>query len=213
MGNEGAVIHATGAVTTTPGAISTSNYQATSTYRGKIMNYSYFAARLGLIASSPATINNLSTPPNGPGDEFYYTNTSGVVNGLWHIKNGEKYVIFVNGDLKINTDIVVDPGGFLMFIVKGDINVSHTVNDVQGLYVADGNLNTETNATTDNPLTFEGSMVAWGAVNLGRNLKAFNITTPGETFIYRPDLILNMPNNVKTFAMQWREVVPGTFGN
>lgn len=182
------------------------------------MNYDYFAAHMGV---TPNTANDwgadtMNKPANNPSKTFYYLNPSGSeasVSTPWVVAAGESYVVFVNGDLRIAAPVTVAPGGFIAFIVNGTMRVSPAVADIQGLYVIDGVLVTETNSGVDVAANFEGSVVTWGGVNLGRDLVAGNTTAPGESFLYRTDLLNNMPDAMKVFALKWEEVVPGTFGN
>jgi hypothetical protein len=74
----------------------------------------------------------------------------------------------------------------------------------------DGDFVTEPSATQ---LNVEGSIVAWGSVNLGRDLMEGNLDGPTEKFAYRPDLLINMSESMKVSQMEWSEVVPGTYGN
>ncbi len=116
----------------------------------------------------------------------------------------------------MNFNVTVDNGGFLALIAKGDITVVPSVANVQGLYVADGDFISAsqyvTGVTNDIPLNAEGSFVAWGTIDLRRNLGGIdNTTTPAEKFTHRPDLLINMPAKMKTFAMQWQEVPAGSF--
>ncbi len=181
------------------------------------MNYDYFAAHMGV---TPNTINDwaadtMNKPANNPSKIFYYHNPSGSeasVSTPWTVAAGESYVIFVNGDLRIASNITVANGGFLAFIVNGSVRVSPAVTDVAGLYVIDSTLITESNGGTDVAANFQGSVVAWGGVNLGRDLVAGNLNQAGEKFTYRADLLNNMPDSMKVFALKWEEVVPGTFG-
>ncbi|EKD79912.1 MAG: hypothetical protein ACD_40C00263G0001 [uncultured bacterium] len=80
---------------------------------------------------------------------------------------------------------------------------------VQGLYVMNNNFVTEVSATQ---LVVQGSVVTWGGVSLNRDLGLGN-SVPAEQFVYRPDLLINMPKKMKTFGMEWSEVVPGSYGN
>lgn len=213
----GALMRASGTVDTGVGSVSTDGYSATTRYRGKIMNYDYFAAHMGV---TPNTINDwvadtMNKPANDPNKVFYYINPSGSeasVSTPWTVAAGESYVIFVNGDLRIASNIVVANGGFLAFIVNGSVRVSPAVTDVAGIYVIDNTLITESNGGTDVAANFQGSVVAWRGVNLGRDLVAGNLNQAGEKFTYRADLLNNMPDSMKVFALKWEEVVPGTFG-
>lgn len=216
-GAVGALMRSSGTVDTGVGSVSTSGYSATTRYRGKVMNYDYFAAHMGV---TPNTINDwavdtMSKPANDPDKVFYYINPNGSeasVSTPWTVAAGESYVIFVNGDLRIASNITVANGGFLAFIVNGSVRVSPAVTDVAGIYVIDSTLITESNGGTDVAANFQGSVVAWGGVNLGRDLVAGNLNQAGEKFTYRADLLNNMPDSMKVFALKWEEVVPGTFG-
>lgn len=216
-GAVGALMRSTGTVDTGVGTVSTPGYSATTEYQGKLMNYDYFAAHMGV---TPNTINDwavdtMSKPANDPDKVFYYINPSGSeasVSTPWTVSAGESYVIFVNGDLRIASNIAVANGGFLAFIVNGSVRVSPAVTDVAGIYVIDSTLSTESNGGTDVAANFQGSVVAWGGVNLGRDLVAGNLNQAGEKFTYRADLLNNMPDSMKVFALKWEEVVPGTFG-
>lgn len=215
-GAVGALMKSTGSVDTGAGSVSSAGYTATTKYKGKLMNYDYFAAHMGV---TPNTVNDwaadtMNKPANNPNKLFYYINPSGSeasVSSPWTVAAGESYVIFVNGDLRIASNITVANGGFLAFIVNGSVRVSPAVTDIAGLYIIDSTLITESNGTTDVPANFQGSVVAWGGVNFGRDLVASNVSQPGEKFTYRADLLNNMPDSMKVFALKWEEVVPGTF--
>lgn len=79
---------------------------------------------------------------------------------------------------------------------------------MQGLYVMDNDFVTEDDNTQ---LDVQGSVVAWGTFSVNRDLGNANVTIPAEKFTYRPDLLTNMPDKMKVFALQWQEVVAGTF--
>lgn len=215
-GEVGALMRASGSVDTGLGTVSSAGYSATTRYRGKMMNYDYFAAHMGVTPNTANywAVDTLSLPGYDPERSFYYHNPSGSeasVSVPWTISAGQSYVVFVNGDLRIASNIEVEPGGFLAFMVNGSLRVSPAVAQVEGLYVVDGTLITESNGSVDMGLSFEGSMVAWGGVNLGRDLVSGNSLSAGESFRYRPDLLLNMPDSMKVFALKWEEVVPGSF--
>lgn len=217
-GTEGALFTAQGSADLGRGYVSDPGWMATTTYRGKRMDYNYFAANMGVLPAQEDdwVTNNLSNKPSG-GKDFYYQAGDSTVDSPWLVSAGESYVIFVNGDLRIAENIEVEQGGFLAFFVKGDVTVASDVTKVQGLYDMSGNYRTESKYVLlildDDPLEFQGSLVVWGNINMARDLGRTNKTLAGDSFVYRPDLITNMPNRLKSFAMQWQEVAPGTFGN
>lgn len=214
-GELGALMRASGTLDIGVGEVSSAGYSVQTQYKGRTMNYDYFAAHMGV---TPNTINDwaadtMNKPANNPNKNFYYQRPSGSeasVTTPWTVATGESYVIFVNGDLRIASNITVEQGGFLAFVVNGAVRVSPAVTNIAGLYVVDGVLSTESNGMVDVPVEFQGSVVAWGGVNFGRDLVADNLSQAGEKFVYRPDLLTNMPDSMKVFSLKWEEVVPGT---
>lgn len=192
------------------GSVSTSLWSARSSYKGKRMDYDYFAAQMGVLPTTQALTNLASKPASG--QEFYYISGNQTLGAPWSVLSGESYVIFVNGNLDINSNITVATGGFLTFIVNGNIAVGASVTSLHGLYVADANFVT-TGPTNVAQLDIQGTVAAWGSFSLERDLSASNLTLPAEKFTYRSDLVANMPRKMKTFTMQWSEVAPGTFDN
>ena len=210
LGSSGVVLHTSATVPVLgAGGVNEEGWQARTTYKGKRTDYSYFKNEMGLLSTTPSLLNLDTVPSDGAA--FHYMNGLANMNNTWAVGATESLVIFVNGDLDINADITVAPGGFVAFIVKGSITVSPDVTTIQGLFVADQNFNTTSNGTVDTQLSIEGSVVAWGDVSLARDLVANNSNSPAEKFVYRPDLLISMPDEMKSFVMQWSEVVPGTY--
>ncbi|MCL5970214.1 MAG: hypothetical protein M1450_01795 [Patescibacteria group bacterium] len=129
---------------------------------------------------------------------------------------GKNYVFLVNGDLTINTNIVVPIGSTATFIVNGNITVKKGVTDLQGIYSTDKNFVIEGASTcpsSDSQLTIQGSVI----VNVGlstfslinnRNLCLLNETTPAYVFVERPDFLLNLPQLIRVENRAWQEMVP-----
>lgn len=218
-GGVGALLRGAGSTDLGSGSVSDSLWTATSKYKGKRMDYAYFAAQMGVL---PAQANDWGADTmNKPGTtkDFHYIDpqsSTATVSSPWVVASGEKYVVFVNGDLRISANTTVDDGGFLAFIVNGDIVVDPAVTSMQGMYIASANFETEsvdaTDTIADVQLNVAGNVISWGTFTLGRSLIGSNINTPAEKFTYRPDLLVNMPEKMKVFAYNWQEVVPGTFG-
>lgn len=197
------------------GSVSVEGYSAKSTYRGKRTDFSYFKNQMGLLSSYPDDWTTASgiqkSRCNDPG-QVLCSGPTVSTNVVWRaMVDDAKPVVFVNGDLNIEHNVIVDPGGFVAFVVKGNINIDPSVTRLEGLYIADGNFVTETNGTIDVPLQIAGSVAVWGDVDLRRDLVANNTNSPAEVFTYRPDLLTIMPEEMKSFVMQWSEVVPGTY--
>jgi len=202
------------------GTANANSWSAISTYKGVRMDYAYFTREMAVLPNQASDWNGaiMDKPTYSAAKDFYYFNPGpATISNPWAVAANEKYTIFVNGNLNINSDITVAPGGFLAFIVNGDITVGTEVASIQGLYVADDNFVTSSkyvlNSVSDSQLSVAGSVAAWGTFSLGRNLGGTNSSAPSELFTYRSDLIASMPDKMKTFLMQWGEVVPGTFDN
>ncbi len=214
-GSAAAVVRASGdSPSLGQGSVNSESWSAKSTYKGKRADYNYFAKEMGVVPSTTSDwqSDTLNQQAYNSSKDFWYVDPAGTaaISSAWQVANGEKYTVFVNGDLRIGADIVVDPGGFLAFIVKGDVTIDPAVANIQGLYVTQDNFITES-AGTDVQLEVEGSVVAWGDISLTRDMVANNSNSPAEIFRYRADLMTNMPDEMKSFVMQWKEVVPGTY--
>lgn len=222
-GTAGALIIGSGGFATGQGTVSASMWATLSKYKGKKMDYSYFAAKMGVLKAqvSDWTGSDQFTLTGYPTEkDFGYmkpsTSTASITTPIT-VGVGEKYVIFVNGNLRIENNITVSPGGFLALIVNGNLTVSPSVTSIDGIFVSSGNFITESayvsGVTNDAQLQVSGSVISWGSLSLGRNLGPGNTATPAEKFIYRTDFLSNMPEKMKTFAMEWQEVAPGTISN
>ena len=222
-GTAGALIVGSGGYSVGLGSVSNSLWATSSKYKGKKMDYAYFAAKMGVLKgqSSDWTGSDQFSLTGYPiGRDFGYmkptTSTASITTPIT-VGVGEQYTIFVDGNLRVESNITVSPGGFLTLIVNGNLTVAPTVTSIQGIFISSGNFVTESayvsGTTNDSQLAVDGSVISWGSLALSRNLGAGNTTSPGEKFTYREDLITNMPDKMKTFAMEWQEVAPGTIGN
>lgn len=140
-----------------------------------------------------------------------------TINGNYNFQGGGYYVFVINGNLTINSNrlTVAKDGTSVLFVVSGNITVSDNVTNLEGIFSADGNfrVNSKTPAT-DNQLEIQGSVIANSVKGVGkfdnqRDLgNRANITTPAVVIIYRPDLILNAPNLIRSTNYKFQEVAP-----
>lgn len=200
------------------------NWMAQSRYdvsANRKESYSYFATLMEATSKTdPWSLDHTQMRYSAIGSEpageyVYYVPVSGTLTWLpgnvWQIPNDKQVTIFIGGDLNINTNVTVaDDGGFLAFIVSGQITVAPTVTQLQGIYIADRVIETGTQTpVNDNRLEAEGMFIGWGGVTLSRNLGAVsNLTLPAETFKYRPDFLLNAPDKFRKARYEWSEVAP-----
>lgn len=204
-------------------------------------NYSFFANKLNINNAAieyEDNPNNASKPKglNLENEQAYLINGDMTIKKQWLVPAGETIVIFVDGNLYVEdpTDSIgrvigVEEGGFLAFIVSGDISFGKRVgNDivignpaaddltpnVEGIFVADGSIdveNWEEISGGDDKFIGAGIFVGWGGVNLNRDFsdasirKAENNIRPAELFIYRPDLVVNAPESMAEPRLLWQE--------
>ncbi len=118
---------------------------------------------------------------------------------------GTTGIYFIDGNLNINADKTIDPTGFLMLIVKGDINVGNGVNQIDGILVAN-NIGATGTSQNDNPLIFNGSLYAANMVNFSRSFltKRNNNTAPAVKIVYNPRMIFNLPGEISKGLTSWQ---------
>jgi len=130
---------------------------------------------------------------------------------------GVSAVVFVDGDLRISTNFATELSqpdmGELMnarqscssslaFIVSGDINIEGDVNNIYGIFLAEGDISTGSSA---NPLYVFGSLLAH-TIGFGRNLGADNENYPGERIVFMPRYFLTLGDYLGQASYSWKEV-------
>ncbi|MFC1653969.1 hypothetical protein ACFL1M_03945 [Patescibacteria group bacterium] len=197
-----------------------SSYVALSEYRttNRREGYEYFYRlfELGLAPTDDfVDAANVGYPSSGPSNgRAYYSDESIVINSDWDLLPGDSIVVFVDGDIRVQSQIITDVGEFVAFIASGDIIFDPSVGTteaglsglVQGVFVANGQIIVEAAATK---FVGEGTFVGWGGVDLSRDYgDATNNLYPAELFIYRPDFVTNAPARMKRPVIRWQEVAP-----
>jgi hypothetical protein len=205
-------------------------------------NYDFFYSKFGADASDVSGYEP-DLPPNANSTNIFKLTGNGEGNVRidetqgWNVPSGQTYLIFVDGDLEVADSgeghqvITVDSGGFLAFIVSGNItfdssvgHTSATTNpannsniNVEGVFIADGQMIFETNGqadTADRKFIGAGSFVGWSEIDMQRTFAddalggVNNNTNPAEVIIYRPDFIINTPIEMKVAHYAWREIPP-----
>lgn len=132
-----------------------------------------------------------------------------------------KWTIFVPGNLEIDAPgIVTEQGEYIAFVVRGNINFTDRTRQIQGVYVADGELtveNTTMDFGTGRQFEGQGIFIGQGGVTLQRDLNGStlpdddlaNNTAAAQVFTYRPDFVINAPRGFLRSGMTWQEVAPG----
>lgn len=213
---------------------STNTYSLNTTKSRYQERYEYFYRNSGL-GNTPSDdfalqATDAQKPTYNAAKIAYYRNGNLTVQNPWNVASGEKYVIFVDGNLTLTDGngsndalINVQEGGFLAFIVKGNITIdaslgnatlTSTTANLEGVYMADGTLTTATRGTAgggDDRFIGEGVFVGWSGVDLNRDFSdgssrsLQNNDKPAETFIYRPDFLVNMPDIMLVPIRLWQE--------
>jgi len=197
-------------------------------------DYNFFAKKM-LQDAVVLPSSQKPTPTSQPAIYSHAGNlTIGTAN-QWHVANSEQIIVFIEGNLVVddlpgatNRLITVEPGGtgFLAFIVQGnviitpnvgypDLNTSPTDPNsplIEGVFVADGIIQVQSYQTTpDYKLIVAGTFVGWTGINLQRSFanqddNSLNNIVPAESFVFRPDLLVNTPTVMKAAHFNIREI-------
>ncbi len=129
--------------------------------------------------------------------------------GNWKNINKKIFILY-NGTIKISNDISVDSGGSLVIVASVNIEIDHRVEELAGYFIAGGNINTgHVSGGVDQQLTVNGGLIAQNKVNLQRDLGTNNKTTPAEIVNFRPDILVNLNDDLKFKEIKrWQEVAP-----
>jgi hypothetical protein len=181
------------------GTVSDEGWLAKDSFSKRSFNYFY-----QLVGSpDPDTFPINGKLPNENG--VYYYDAS-LTLGKETVPDGRKLVILVDGDVTLTDDINVVPGGSLVLICSGNIDVAGSIEQLEGIYIADGTFST---GDADNQLTAEGVFIAQEFVlQRGSPADPLNNTTPYEVFYYRPDLVINSNPEIWTANYSWQEIPP-----
>ena len=164
-----------------------------------------------------------SGPTLPSGDGVYLIPGDKTVNGVFNLPANRETLVFVDGDLTVDAEIRIPSSSVLAFIVSGEIKFAKNltgggggVDNLGGLYVASGRINTAYDKSAPDEVTrqllLEGGLISLAdTIALDRNLSADdNFTDPAEQinlsakYYVRMKLFLGRP---KFF---YREV-PGGF--
>ena len=138
-----------------------SNWQAQTGYQGLKTGYGYFKR---ILEDDPLDFNAWDGGQPGADGVYAAEGDMATLEAL-NITN-EIIVILVNGDVSIDYDISVAEGGFLAIISSGNITIGNTVTNVEGVYVADGIIDS---GTSESQLSGEGIFTGWGGISLQRD--------------------------------------------
>ena len=137
----------------------------------------------------------------------YFTKLGEGVTNTTIAGAGSTGVVFISGNLTISSDVTVPVGKFLMVVVSGSITIDAGVNQIDGVYVADGGINIGGDSATQ--MVVNGILYSGGTGNVRINrsytTKSNNNTSPAVVVKYRPDFIFTMPGKLTKLLSGWRE--------
>lgn len=181
-------------------------------------NYEYFRRLIidgpGFTGDIPDSPGNLDENDLFSGTGTYHYSFSGGSNNVeieteYTVSAGTRAIHLIDGNVEIKDNVIVDPDGFVAFIVSGNIEISEDVSEVHGVYVADGEFKVKGyGLDLDIQFNGQGMFVGWDSVDLERDLPDDITEGPGETFTYRPDLIINAPDVLRKNTYFWQELAP-----
>ncbi len=204
---------------------------------GVTENYDYFLKQLKIDTSSNDNSDfgsvevDAQKPSNG--QDSYFVSGNMRIQNPWSVGSGEALVILISGDLYIEDPSTVEnlidvaEGGFLTFIVQGnivirpevgyadnsDIFANMTEGNIEGIYIANNIIiESQSPGSKDNHFVGQGSFIAWNNLQLERNYhdgglgSQDNDDKPTESFVYRPDFVVNSPESIGANKLEWQEV-------
>ena len=197
------------------GNLSTTGWRTNTTYQGTQYNYNTLnalipaAVTFNTIGGGAVNWSNLTTgtPYNG----YYWQRRTGDLSISGGNVGAGRAVLFVQGNLYINSDVSLAPGsGFLAVVVSGNIYIAPGVTNLNGLFLANGNIFTGAGSSR---LNVTGALVGWGGITLQRDLdpsrtSGANNTGPAEVITAAPDLLMNFPKEMMRDSLTWREIAP-----
>jgi hypothetical protein len=207
--------------------ISETNWLAQSTISNpRLYDFQYFITKI----PEATVINEISSFDQGvinggnidEATGYYWYRYDGSATGVDTLSldsgianmAGKKVILLVK-DASFNiggTINLVDGQEFFMAIVDRNVTVNPAVGGataaLEGLYLADEAFSDGTTGDqTDVRLHVRGSVVAFGSVNLQRDLGTNN-SSSAELFEYAPDQIMLFPKVFGVRKINWKEVAP-----
>ena len=143
-------------------------------------------------------------------DQYYNKNQIGTLStGTKTVTTTDNFgtdpnnIYFIDGDLNINGNLTLGTRKFLMIIVSGNITISKSVTQVDGIFVAKNIYATGDNATR---LTINGSLYASDSVEFTRGFTtgSANNTAAAVVIDHNPSLLFNIPGKLAKVLTSWQ---------
>jgi len=122
-------------------------------------------------------------------------------------------VVFINGDLTIAKDLKKDTLDHpIVFIVQGNIKIVSSIEEINAVFIADGDFITLPEEGVDIQLKINGSVAAAlngkGQLTFGRDLGSDNDTKPAEKITFDPKYLYLLSGFIDNQASSTEEVSP-----
>jgi hypothetical protein len=190
----------------------------TSTSSWNVKNYSvasqpFYSTFYNKFGSLAATLPN--SMPTTLTSSVYETDDL-VIAGSYippALQNAQNLgiIVFVNGDLFIDTNIQLHPSSSIIWIVSGNIGIRSSVTRADGIYFADGEFDSSYNGNSNSQLLINGSIASTTGMILSRSLSnTNNLTIPAERIVFNPSIFLNqnLINLMKINSdLTWKEYI------
>ncbi len=188
------------------------------------LSYSTLLAR----ANQVDKVKDLTTNIAPSSDGMYIKHGDLVISSSneWDIKQDiKKLIVFVEGNLNISgnpdsqvINIEKPSDTFVMFVVKGDINISADVGNTDptdptpnltGVFISDQKINiNSSNTKPDNKIVIYGTMYAKNGFSFGRKLDNEVVDNAPFEIIYSPSFVLLYPDELKSSNLHREETNP-----
>lgn len=217
---QGLLTHTNGTIDAGEGDEAESGWELTSDYTGDLTDYDYFYS----LAQDYDVLPEEEWDGEEPTEDVNYVysdDTTIDIDQAWLSDYDKKAVFYFGGGtadndvtLNINDNVSLASGGFVGFIVDGNVNISSDVEGFEGVIIADGRIAiNSTGSNDDNQFNGQGMFIAWSGFDLNRNLGfdaggGDNRTSPAELFTYDPELMFSAPSALKKPNYTWVEVTP-----
>lgn len=192
-------------------------------------NYGYFKDKVGIATSYPQLPSEIRQASDLNGqlkDGVFVHYREGDLkfapSQSWNVSGNQHHIVLVNGSITLSSEnlssgdtlVSTQVGSTTVFVASGNIIFSGNVGNsdlsslspnVSGIFIADQIV---IQGGTDKRFVGAGSYFGWKNVALQRQFSndSLNETTPSETFIYRPDFVIYLPESLRDSSLTWREV-------
>jgi len=202
LNNQVPVTCTTNCKVSTNGLVSSINLYNEGLASEEAITYSY--------VGPSAKLANVNENYNHFKTEYYTKNEIGSLNlGTKTVTKTDDFgsdpnnIYFIEGDLNINGNIALGTRNFLMIIVSGNVTISNTVTQVDGILVANRITAAGENATA---LTFNGSIYAADYIDFTRGFTSgtANNAAPAVILNHNPSLLFNIPGKIAKILTSWQ---------